>query len=415
MQDYKRFRRAPYAARNGDVTHSKPIWKLRFQIHGAVDFDTFDFWQDSVRKARITKKWYHPYGQDLPDQCMGVSEGEIAVIRHKTDVAESDPQLSAAIYEDDNQAAKFNDPYLRVVTCLNSLGISMPEADFKKLTLEEQKAKIKENFVPAGVIAYSKDVTRNPDHQQDVAHFIIDKGGQRAVVNNGGEPIQAGDPIMGDVCEFNQAERELIEGIDERKALFVYRPYKSRQAISYNNIKTKCKFLTSNGAVGIDNIQADLTKSSLKARFNSIQNNLGDDAELFSSFRTILPSASTPETHLSDTFMEDFLFIVYSCAAHLSSEDAISNDNSYEENMQNLLNFSEQTKRGLRKALFPDDTDLGRINSEHLRIRSKNAFQRHLQTFFIVREQIQRWIIGEALTDAMPGQQFDIKLSSVTI
>jgi hypothetical protein len=340
----------PGQARAGDWTHSLPVVQLRVAKNSELDTE----WIKQCIAKREAENVFHPFGTNLDPGTLGVVPGEIAIANREFALDAKAKQL----YQD-NRGIVLPSHLTKSYTNLN--GYFMPE-DVRDKPAEIIQYEIHKRIRVTGIVgaACEWEVQVQKLGRTDFANQI---GGVCGIINTSDKNIYAGQLVVARVplkligANLNNHKRKNpISGTDGNKILMSTEPYDPSQIITIETLK-------------------------------------------------VFAEKGTPED-MNNTVVGKF---VKSLLTYVAYCDAVIHG-AFVGGVRNVENVERDTDASLR-AIAANPA----LYSELLhpsRLQGREIVTSLMTTFFEIQHEYNRCVIGVALSDAVPEQQFDLKQGS---
>jgi hypothetical protein len=387
----------PGQPRAGDWTHSLPVEQLRVAQNSEVDMGYFA----DIEAVHGNKNLIKPFGECGIKDMLGVVAGEICMSRVCVPMGNKELYRSKRLKPLPSNLTKG-------FTQLNGMYVSgVTEADWKALSIAQRRELLHKQFRITGIVGTTREWPEISNLGR--TDFANDIGGIRGIINTSTkENIYAGNLVIAQVPEYylqdepsSLNKRPMIAGTDSTKILLETVPYDPSRVISTESLRENMKDLTKDKASWDKRLQfgggvgtkTALTESTIEDFLNNLvkfEAHVAGCTAVNTAVRAVVPPAVVDHATVYKTAVNDFL-----------RYDAV------------------KSARSWKLIVGLDDTGVNTISSyltgggddDYLRL-SQSALPNLLQGFYKVLQEENKKVLGVAMTDAVPGQQFDIKIGS---
>lgn len=357
----------PNFAFDNDLTNSRPTGQLRVDQKAILDEE-----EDNDRAfPKDDAHFAVPYTKEPTRPIRGCVSGEVALKKRRTGRAvkehsiyntPSDPKLPAGVT-----------PHF---SHLNHLAVPMPKTEFDKLSKDEKRCVIEQQFQVAGIVA----TTAEPEYegkQLGKNLFVVDIGGVRSIFNNNPtKTILQGQLVMARAPDHLDLPRAPT-GTDPDKVLAVLEPFDPNDVVTRDTIE---HFLRIDNPANPPTVDEE---TAFAAKFITYPAGTGMK----------LPQAKTHPVH----FMRAVVAF-----------------------MQLVKNGVEQAQATAATAagavapvIVPVPLTLAEVRSMLLDKGTVNDVTMDLMnSYHVVNHHVQSQVLGVALSDGPPNSRFDIKVGS---
>ena len=367
----------PGQARAGDWSHSVPVTQGRVAQNSDLDTARIKEWKE-IKRDDI---YVRPCGTNMETRNLGAVVGEISLKwkpRHKI--------AARACTQPNPKRPKLPATQVPIFSNLNGIAIPVTPAKWNEMSEAQREALMFSYVKVAGIIGTTVeyDDFLKENGRKD---FVNNIGGIYAVINTSPtKSIYAGQLVVGaipkaalcptwDTQTRKKLVRDRIQGTEPEKVLVETEPYDPMNIISVDSMNKMLK------KVGPNRLWPKPT------------------------------SVETNDAYVAESFMQDLLLFVFHINAVVNARRAGGDQSlAYKQNLEAILGGAGETVEDIETIFNP--AEVCKLLDPTWKETVKSLIPRVLNGYSKVNRQYNERIIGIALSDAQPNEQFDIKQSN---